>query len=85
MVSWNSGSIIGQKPPLKPKEVWATRTRLQMSGAVRDPALFNLAIDSKLRACDLVAISVADVAISGRVRDRAMIIQRKTGRPCNSN
>ncbi|OAP36564.1 integrase [Sinorhizobium glycinis] len=81
MSSWNSGRIIGQKPPLKPKEVWAIRTRLQMLGAVRDLALFNLAIDSKLRACDLVAISVADVAISGRVRERAIIIQRKTGRP----
>ncbi|OAP35251.1 integrase [Sinorhizobium glycinis] len=81
MSSWNSGRIIGQKPPLKPKEVWAIRTRLQMLGAVRDLALFNLAIDSKLRACDLVAISVADVAISGRVRNRAIIIQRKTGRP----
>ncbi|POH25900.1 integrase [Sinorhizobium americanum] len=56
-------------------------TRLQMLGPVRDLALFNLAIDSKLRACDLVAISVADVAISGRVRDRAIIIQKKTGRP----
>lgn len=81
MSSWNSGRIIGQKPPLKPKEVWAIRTRLQMLGAVRDLALFNLAIDSKLRACDLVAISVADVAISGRVRERAIIIQRTTGRP----
>lgn len=81
MSSWNSGRIIGQKPPLNPKEVWAIRTRLQMSGAVRDLALFNLAIDSKLRACDLVAISVADVAISGSVRDRAIIILRKTGRP----
>ena len=66
---------------MKPKEVWAIRTRLQMSGAVRDLALFNLAIDSKLRACDLVAISVADVAISGRVRERAIIVQRKAGRP----
>ncbi|MGK9337963.1 tyrosine-type recombinase/integrase [Sinorhizobium meliloti] len=81
MSSWNSGRIIGQKPPLKPKEVWAIRTRLQMLGAVRDLALFNLAIDSKLRACDLVAISVGDVSISGRVRERAIIIQRKTGRP----
>jgi hypothetical protein len=52
-----------------------------MSGAVRDLGLFNLAIDSKLRACDLVAISVADVEISGRVRDRATITKRKTGRP----
>nr|WP_234844013.1 tyrosine-type recombinase/integrase [Sinorhizobium meliloti] len=67
--------------PLKPKEVWAIRPRLQMLGAVRDLALFNLAIDSKLRACDLVAISVGDVSISGRVRDRAIIVQKKTGRP----
>ncbi len=81
MCSWNSGRIIGQKPPLKPKEVLAIRTRLQMTSAVRDLTLFNLAIDSKLRACDLVAISVAGVAISGRVRDRAIIIQKKTGRP----
>lgn len=84
MSSWNSGRIIGQKPPLKPKEVWAIRTRLQMLGAVRDLALFNLAIDSKLRACDLVAISVGDVSISGRVRDRAIIVQKKTGRPVSS-
>ncbi len=81
MSSWDSGRVIGQKPPLKPREVWAIRTRLQMSSAVRDLALFNLAIDSKLRACDLVAISVGDVSISGRVRDRAIIIQKKTGRP----
>ncbi len=70
MCSWIWGRIIGQKPPLKPKEVLAIRTRLQMTGAVRDLTLFNLAIDSKLRACDLVAISVAGVAISGRVRHR---------------
>ncbi|MCO5964802.1 hypothetical protein NAG74_23640 [Sinorhizobium meliloti] len=57
----------------------------QMLGAVRDLALFNLAIDSKLRACDLVAISVGDVSISGRVRDRAIIVQKKTGRPVQSN
>jgi integrase len=81
MSSWNSGRIIRQKSPLKPKEVWAIRTRLQMLGAVRDLALFNLAIDSKLRACDLVTILVADVAISARIRDRAIIVQRKTGRP----
>ncbi len=79
-----SGRIIGQKPPLKPKEVWAIRTRLQMLSEVRDLALFNLAIDSKLRASDLVAISVGDVSISGRVRDR-VIIQRRPADPCNSN
>jgi len=56
------GQIVGQKPPLKPREVWSIRTRLQVSGAVRDLALFNLAIDSKLRGCDLVAITVGHVA-----------------------
>ena len=71
----------GQKRPLKPKEVWAIRVRLEIAGAERNLALFNLAIDSKLRACDLVRLKVEDVCLGGRVRDRAMIIQRKTGRP----
>ncbi|SJM30356.1 tyrosine-type recombinase/integrase [Mesorhizobium delmotii] len=78
---WNGNHIVGQKPPLKPHEVWSIRARLQVSGAIRDLALFDLAIDSKLRGCDLVAITVGDIAISGSVRDRAVIIQRKTGRP----
>ena len=81
MPSCHRGHIIGQKPPLKPREVWSIRTRLQVSGADRDLALFNLAIDSKLRGCDLVSITVGDVAPSGSVRDRAVIVQRKTGRP----
>ena len=81
MPSWNRGHIVGQKPPLKPREVWSIRTRLQVSGAERDLALFNLAIDSKLRGCDLVTITVGDVALSGSVRDRAVIVQKKTGRP----
>ena len=81
MPSCHRGHIIGQKPPLKPREVWSIRTRLQVSGADRDLALFNLAIDSKLRGCDLVAITVGDIAPSGSVRDRAVIVQRKTGRP----
>jgi integrase len=71
----------GQKRPLKPKEVWAIRIRLEMAAESRNLALFNLAIDSKLRACDLVAIKVEDICMSGRVRDRAIIVQRKTGRP----
>ena len=79
--SWNRGHIVGQKPPLKPREVWSIRTRLQVAGAERDLALFNLAIDSKLRGCDLVTITVGDVALSGTVRDRAVIVQKKTGRP----
>lgn len=81
MPSWNRGHIVGQKPPLKPREVWSIRTRLQVAGAERDLALFNLAIDSKLRGCDLVTITVGDVALSGAVRDRAVIVQQKTGRP----
>jgi integrase len=78
---WNKGRLIGQKRPLKPKEVWAVRVRLQLEGRKRDLALFNLAIDSKLRGCDLVALQVDDVCAGGRVRDRATVIQKKTGRP----
>ena len=81
MPSWNRGHIVGQKPPFKPREVWSIRTRLQVAGAERDLALFNLAIDSKLRGCDLVTVTVGDVALSGTVRDRAVIVQQKTGRP----
>jgi integrase len=80
MPNRNRGHIVGQKPPLKPREVWSIRTRLQVSGAERDLALFNLALDSKLRGCDLVTITVSDIALSGVVRDRAVIVQRKTGR-----
>ncbi|HXC30237.1 MAG TPA: tyrosine-type recombinase/integrase [Stellaceae bacterium] len=78
---WNKGRLIGQKRPLKPKEVWATRVRLQLEERRRDLALFNLALDSKLRGCDLVRLQVNDVCVGGRVRDRATVIQRKTGRP----
>ena len=80
-VSWNKGRLIGQKRPLKPKEVWAIRVRLQLEERRRDLALFNLALDSKLRGCDLVRLQVNDVCVGGRVRDRATVIQRKTGRP----
>jgi integrase len=73
--------LTGQKPPLKPREVWAIRVRLQIAGKPRDLALFNLAIDSKLRSCDLVALRVSDVVTGGSVRDRAVIIQQKTGNP----
>ena len=78
---WNKGRLIGQKRPLKPKDVWAIRVRLQLEGLKRDLALFNLAIDSKLRGCDLVSLQVDDVSVGGRVRDRATVIQKKTGRP----
>ena len=73
--------MVGQKRPLKPKEVWTIRVQLQMKRSKRDLALFNLAIDSKLRGCDLVALGVDDIAACGHVRDRATIILRKTGRP----
>jgi integrase len=74
-------ALYGQKPPLKPREVWAIRTRLQLQGKWRDLALFNLAIDSKLRSCDLVALRDSDVVTGDSVRDRAVIVQQKTGRP----
>lgn len=81
MPVWNKGQIVGQKLPLKPKEVWGIRTRLEVASNLRELALFNLAIDSKLRACDLTSIKVSNLTISGVLRDRATVIQRKTGRP----
>ena len=78
---WNKGKLIGPKPPLQPRHVWAIRTRLQISGRTRDLALFNLAIDSKLRGCDVVSLKVEDVAPHGYAIDRATVRQRKTGRP----
>jgi integrase len=80
-VPWNKGRLTGEKRPLKPKDVWAIRVRLQIQHRARDLALFNLAIDSKLRGCDLVRLQIDDVCAGGRVRDRATIIQKKTGRP----
>ena len=79
--AWNVGRIIGPKPPLKPKHIWAIRTRLQHEGRVRDLAMFNLAIQSKLRGCDLVRLRVGDVVLGGTVRLRTAIVQQKTGRP----
>jgi len=78
---WNKGKLVGAKPPLRPSHVWSIRTKLQMQGRQRDLALFNLAIGSKLRGCDVVAVRVDDVAPSGYAMDRATIRQRKTGRP----
>lgn len=78
---WNKGKVVGAKPPLRPSHVWSIRTKLQMEGRTRDLALFNLAIDSKLRGCDVVAVRVDDVAPSGYAMDRATIRQSKTGRP----
>lgn len=79
--AWNKGRIVGQKRPLQPKHVWSIRIRLEMSGDLRDLALFNMAIDSKLRGCDLVRLQVRDVFAAGQVRERASVIQQKTGRP----
>ena len=79
--AWNKGRIIGQKRPLLPKQVWAIRARLELAGYLRDLALFNVAIDSKLRGCDLVKLAVADLVKDGRVRERVSIIQSKTKKP----
>lgn len=78
---WNKGRIVGQKPPLKPKDVWAIRTRLQIDKNWRDLAMFNMAIDSKLRGCDLVRLRVDDVAPNQVIASRCTIMQRKTNRP----
>src|SRR3954471_6942010 len=78
---WNLGRLIGPKPPFKPKHICAIRTRLQHEGRIRDLALFNTAIDSKLRGCDLVRLRVADIHLGDSVRPRTTIVQQKTGRP----
>ena len=78
---WNKGKLIGAKPPLRSKHVWSIRTKLQVEGQTRDLAMFNLAIDSKLRGCDVVALKVEDVAPSGYTLDRATVRQKKTGQP----
>jgi integrase len=77
---WNKGKLTGAKPPLRQKHVWAIRTKLQIEQRTRDLALFNLAIDSKLRGCDVVALKVEDVAPNGYSVDRATVRQKKTGR-----
>ena len=78
---WNKGKLIGAKPPLRPKHVWSIRTKLQIAKRTRDLAMFNLAIDSKLRGCDVVALKVEDIAPSGYSIDRATVRQKKTGQP----
>ncbi len=80
-IPWNKGKLIGQKFPLKLKEIWAIRIRLQLANRTRELALFNLAIDSKLRACDLVQLRVCDVTQGNRVSSRAIVMQQKTHRP----
>jgi len=78
---WKKGKLIGAKPPLRLKHIWAIRSRLQLAGRKRDLALFNLAIDSKLRGCDLVSLRLSDIAPRGYAVDRATIRQHKTGHP----
>jgi len=78
---WNRGKLVGQKSPLKLEEIWGIRIRLELSNNILELALFNLAIDSKLRACDLVTIRVMDASHGGRVQSRAMVTQMKTNRP----
>jgi integrase len=79
-IPWNKGKLIGPKPPLRQKHVWAIRTRLEIDQQTRDLALFNVAIDSKLRGCDVVALKRDDVAPNGYAVARATVRQRKTGR-----
>src|SRR5580698_2229700 len=79
--SWNVGRIVGPKPPLKPKHIWAIRQQLKNAGKIRDLALFNCAINAELRGCDLVKLRVSDVAPGGSLRQRVTVIQQKTGRP----
>jgi site-specific recombinase XerC len=78
---WNKGKIVGQKAPFKLKDIWALRVRLQMEGRIRELALFNLGIDSKLRGCDLVALKVRDVCHGEQLATRAIVMQHKTKRP----
>ncbi|HEX7370030.1 MAG TPA: tyrosine-type recombinase/integrase [Rhodanobacteraceae bacterium] len=78
---WNKGKLVGQKAPLKLRDIWAIRIRLQLRHRTRDLALFNLAIDSKLRACDLVKLRVLDVAHGDQIASRTMVMQQKTKRP----
>lgn len=80
-VPWNKGKLMGQKLPLTMQEIWSIRIRLQGIGNGRDLALFNLAIDSKLRACDLLSLRVSDVASGTEVQSKAIIRQKKTKRP----
>ena len=80
-VPWNKDKLIGQKPPLKLKEIWAIRIRLQLANRTRELALFNLALDSKLRSCDLVKLHVRDISHGNSIAKRAMVMQQKTKQP----
>ncbi len=77
---WNKGKLVGQKAPLRLSDIWSIRVRLHVAGRTRDLALFNLGIDSKLRACDLVSLRLRDVSHGSAIDRRAIVLQRKTGR-----
>lgn len=79
--AWNAGKMVGTKRPLTQKQIWAVRFFLDREGRLRDRALFDLAIDSKLRGCDLVKIKIGDLVTGAEIRNRAMVVQQKTGRP----
>lgn len=78
---WNEGRLLGAKRTLKPPQVWAIRFWLDQRRRLRDRALFDLAIDSKLRGCDVVEVRIGDIVSGGRIRDRAIVVQQKTKRP----
>ena len=80
-IPWNKGKLIGQRPPLKQQEVWSIRIRLQIAKEIRDLAMFNLAIDSKLRSCDLLKLKLRDISNCGSILTRAMVMQQKTNQP----
>jgi len=80
-IAWNKNKLIGQKLPLKPEQIWSIRVRLEMLNNIRDLALFNLALDSKLRSCDLLKLTVRDIARGEGILSRTQVIQQKTKRP----
>ena len=77
-IPWNKGKLLGQRPPLKQREIWSIRARLELSNNIRDLALFNLAIDSKLRGSDLTKIRVSDISNGNSIQNRAIVMQQKT-------
>jgi hypothetical protein len=83
--AWNAGKTVGTKRPLTQKQIWAVRFFLDREGRLRDRALFDLAIDSKLRGCDLEKIKIGDLVSGADIRTRAIVIQQKTGKPFSSN
>ena len=78
---WNAGRLVGAKAPLKPKHIWGIRQQLKTTGRIRDLAMFNCALDAKLRGCDLVKLRLGDVVQGGALRERSVVVQQKTGRP----